>query len=405
MGMPLDWMSVACVLVMASAGYSPAQDYTQWRGRNRDGSASDFRAPDAWPERLTRRWTIDVGAGYGTPVVVGNVVYTFTRRRNDEVMAAITADTGKELWHTGYPAPYTASAPSAAHGSGPKATPAFSEGRLFTVGISGIVAAFDAVKGTLLWRTPAPDEPPFFSAASSPAVVDELVLAHPGNYGPLTAFDAGTGKVKWTAGDDGFFASPLVVTIDGVRQVLTVTQSSVIGVSVADGSILWRHPWPGGGSGGTMPVMYGETVIVSALDVGVAAFRPVRREGTWTTEPVWDTRDVWMYLSNPVVIGDALFGLSQRSSGQYFALDAGTGRVLWLGPPRAAANTAVVKSAELLVLLEDDGELIVAKASRAGFEPIRRYTVSESSTWAQPALSGNRIFVKDVASLTLWTVN
>jgi outer membrane protein assembly factor BamB len=76
-----------------------------------------------------------------------------------------------------------------------------------------------------------------------------------------------------------------------------------------------------------------------------------------------------------------------------------------LGQPREAENTAFVKTDALLFLLNDDGELIVAKPSRSGFEPIARYTVADSATWAQPTISGNRIFVKDVTSLSLWTFN
>lgn len=112
-----------------------------------------------------------------------------------------------------------------------------------------------------------------------------------------------------------------------------------------------------------------------------------------------------MYVSNPVVVADTLYGLSNRASGQFFALDAQTGKTLWLGQPREATNTAVVKAGGLLFLLNDDAEFIVARASRNGFEPIVRYTVADSATWAQPAISGNRIFVKDVTSLTLWTID
>jgi len=123
------------------------------------------------------------------------------------------------------------------------------------------------------------------------------------------------------------------------------------------------------------------------------------------TETLWQTSDVTFYLSNPVVVGDILFGLSQRDRGQYFAIDAKTGKVLWLGPPRQATNTAVVKADGLLFLLNDNAELIVARASQVALEPLKRYTVAESATWAQPTLSGKRIFVKDVSSLTLWTVD
>ncbi len=168
--------------------------------------------------------------------------------------------------------------------------------------------------------------------------------------------------------------------------------------------MLWQYAWDGG-AGGTMPVLHGETVIVSGHNLGVAAFKPTRPGGNWKAEAVWETKDVSMYLSNPVVIDDTLFGLSHRARGQFFALDATTGEVLWLGQPREADNTAVVKAGNLLFLLNDDAELIVARSSRAEFEPLRRYAVSDSATWAQPAISGNRIVVKDVSSLTLWTLN
>jgi len=233
---------------------------------------------------------------------------------------------------------------------------------------------------------------------------DGLVIDHPGNYGPLTAFDAATGRIRWTAGGDALFASPLIATLAGTRQVVTVTQKAVIGVAIGDGTVLWRHPWPNEG-GGPMPVLFGDDmIIVSSLSAGTAAIKVMNRDGRWETEQAWLTKEVAMYLSNPVVIAETLYGLSHRSSGQFFALDARSGKTLWLGPPREAANTAVVKAGDLLFLLNDDAELIVARSNRAGFTPLKRYTVADSATWAQPAISGNRVFIKDTSSLALWTV-
>ncbi len=194
------------------------------------------------------------------------------------------------------------------------------------------------------------------------------MIVHPGNYGPLTAFDSGTGAVKWTAGGDGFFASPIMATLAGTRQIVSATLDSIIGISL-DGAALWRYPWEGGG-GSITPVLNGDAVLVSALDEGVTALRPTVRDGVWTADPVWRTTTVSMYLSNPVVIHNTLFGLSHRASGQFFALDTATGDVLWVGAPREAANTAVVKAGEWLLLLNDDAELIVARPSRRGFEPV-----------------------------------
>jgi len=390
----------------AAAAQRAPQDYPQWRGVNRDGSASAFAEPATWPEALTRKWKVEIGEGYATPLVVGDTVYAFTRRNTSEVMTALSAATGKERWRTSYAAPYKPDTPAAAHGVGPKATPLFHNGRLFSLGITGIVSAFDAATGKLAWQTSDAPAHPTYGTAVSPVADRSLVFVHPGNHGPLTAFDANTGTVKWSAGGGGAFASPMIVELDGVRQVVTMTQDSVLAVSLSDGTRLWEYPWQSRASPSAItPILYDDTLIISSQSMGVTAVRPSRRGGKWVVDQVWATRDVSLFLSNPVIVGDTLFGLSEKARGQFFALDANTGKVLWLGQPRQASNTAVVKAGNLLLLLNDDGELIVARSSRAGFEPLKRYTVADSSTWAQPAVSGNRIFVKDLTSLSLWTLN
>lgn len=401
---------VCGAVLMGSAGTAGAQssprDYPQWRGSNRDGAASAFTEPASWPDALTRRWKVDVGEGYATPLIVADTVYTFTRQGGAEVMTALNADTGMERWHTSYPAPYRPAVQAAAHGVGPKATPLFHQGRLYSLGITGIVSAFDTETGRLAWQIPASREHPSYGTAVSPVGDKNLVIVHPGNHGPLTAFDASTGDVMWTGSDRGAYASPIVVDLGGIRQVVTMTQSGVLGVALSDGARLWEHPW---GSRSTpsaiTPILYNDTLIVGGEAMGVAALRPVRRGGAWMVDVVWETRDVSLFLSNPVIVGDTLFGLSARARGQFFAMDANTGEVDWLGQPRQASNTAVVKSGQLLLLLNDDGEMIVARSSKTGFEAVARYTVASSATWAQPAVSGNRIFIKDLRSLSLWTVN
>jgi outer membrane protein assembly factor BamB len=398
-------VSIAIVLVSAAlAAQDQRLDYTQWRGLNRDGSASAFSEPRAWPGQLTRRWKVEVGEGYATPILSGSVVYVFTRRDGNEGITALDAATGRARWRSSYAAPYAPSQPAAAHGAGPKATPLLHRGTLFTLGISGIVTAFDATTGARVWQTAPPAEPPYFSAASSPVADGQLVMVHPGNYGPLTAFDASSGAVVWTAGDGGFFASPIVVSLNGVRQVVTLTQSAVIGISLPAGKVLWRYPLSGANGGGPTPVV-AEDAIIFSVGQGTIAVKPTLRDGTWSIQEVWQTKDVSMYISTPVVVGNTLFGLSTRSSGQFYAVDTRSGDTLWLGPPRQAANTALVKAGQLLFYLNDDAQLIVARSSRAQFEPLKRYTVADSATWAQPLISGNRIFVKDVSSLALWTID
>src|SRR5262249_39649293 len=162
------------------------------------------------------------------------------------------------------------------------------------------------------------------------------------------------------AGDNGLFASPVVATFDGVRQAVTVTASAIIGVSLPDGKLLWSVPFRTNGA--TTPIINGATVIVSGLDVGFVCLKPGLRAGTWRVDRQWDTTRASTFMSNPVIVSGTLFGLSDKSSGQFYALDAATGAIAWLSAGRQAENAAVVKAGDLLFLLKDDAELIVAKA-------------------------------------------
>lgn len=391
------------------AGQGVAQDWPQWRGPNRDGVLAAFREPTSWPERLTPKWKVDVGLGYATPIVVGNRVYMYTRQNENEVMLALDADTGKVIWQTSYPAPFTMNPAAARHGQGPKSTPTFVNGRLYTLGMGGIVTAFDAATGKQLWQKPGPSVGPLYGTAMSPLVDRGLVIVHVGghNRGALTAFNANTGNVKWSWNGDGpAYGSPIVAQLDGMRQVITFTQENLVGVSATTGELLWQRPFTTRSTQNTItPILYGQTLIVSGLGKGITAFRVMRRNNQWVTENIWENQEVSLYMSSGVIVRDALFGLSNRNSGQYFSVDAKTGKTLWTSEPRQATNAAIVRAGDLLFALEDDAELVVVRSTLTGFEPVRRYTVADSATWAQPVISGNRVFVKDVSTLALWMLN
>jgi outer membrane protein assembly factor BamB len=138
---------------------------------------------------------------------------------------------------------------------------------------------------------------------------------------------------------------------------------------------------------------------------GVTAFVAAPRDGKWTTENIWHTDDVSMHLSDAVVVNGVLYGLSHLNSGEYFALDLETGKVLWKSEPRQAAHAAIVRAGNTIFSLEDDGELLVLRHNRTRFEPITRYKVADTATWTQPVISGNRVFIRDVSTLALWTTD
>ncbi len=398
--------TLTLMLLFASRLY--AQDWPQWRGPNRDGVIASFREPAVWPESLTQKWRIDVGLGYATPLVVGNRIYVFARQNENEVLMALDSATGKAIWQTGYPATFKLNPAAARHGQGPKSTPTFAAGKLYTLGMTGIVSAFDAATGKQLWQKPAPAVEPLYHTGMSPLVEAGLVIVHVGghNQGALTAFDAATGQVKWSWNGDGpSYASPIAVDIDGTRQVVTFTQEKLVGVSARTGELLWQRPFTTRSTQNTItPIVYGQTLIVSGLDKGITAFKVLKRDNQWLTENVWENTEVSLYMTNGVVVRDALFGMSSKNSGQYFAVDAKTGKTLWTSEPRQATNAAIVRAGDLLFMLEEDAELIVARGSVSGFQPLKRYTVADGATWAQPVISGNRLLVKDVSKLTLWSI-
>jgi outer membrane protein assembly factor BamB len=393
-----------------TAAQRASSDYTQWRGPNRDGGVPSFAAPATWPEKLTQKWKAEVGTGYATPLVVGNRVYLFTRRGENETMSALDAATGKEVWQTGYPTSITMHPAATKHGPGPKSTPAFANGKLFSIGMTGIVSAFDAATGKQLWQKPGSTPLPMFNSHSfSPLVDGGLVFFHTGGHmgGAIKAFDVNTGAEKWSWNGDGpGYGSPIVAELGGTRQLVTITQGKVVSLDPATGALLWERPFVSANfTNAVTPVVYGQTLIVSGNGGPTVAWTVKKQNNQWVVENAWENADIPYRLSNSVLVGDALFGLSSRNMGQYFNVDAKTGKTLWSSEPRQAGNAAIVRAGDVVLSLEDDGELVVFRSGPAGFEQVRKYTVADSETWTQPTVIGNRVFVKDVSTLTLWTLN
>ena len=397
-------------LVSVGEAQAPSSDWLQWRGPNRDGAVAGFTAPKQWPEALVRRWKVEVGLGYATPLVVGNRVYMFSRLGDNETMSALDAGTGKQLWQTGYPAPFTMHSATVPHGPGPKSTPTLVDGKLYAIGMTGVVTALDAATGKQLWQKPGTRVVPVYTShAFSPLVDRGLVIFHVGGHdkGALTAFDANTGDVKWRwAGDGPGYGSPIIAELGGTRQIVTITQGKLVGVDAATGALLWERPFvSGNNTNGVTPVLFGQTIIVSGNGGPTHAVRVSRQNNKWVTETAWENADIPLRFSNGVVAANRFVSLSTRNSGQYFGVDAATGKTLWMSDPRQAGNAALSTAGDLIFSLEDDGELVVIRNSPTAFEPLQRYKVADTQTWTQPAISGNRIFVKDVSSLTLWTLN
>jgi outer membrane protein assembly factor BamB len=400
------------VAVLLTAGLSGvrAQDWPQWRGPDRTGVTDAFAAPPAWPDKPRKVWEAEVGTGHSSPVVAAGRVFVLSRLGDDEVVSAFDVQSGKSVWQQRYRAAYQVNPASESHGQGPKSTPGIAAGRIFTLGINGTLSAFDAATGKVLWRKAFEKEfdatSPDFGAATSPLAADGLVIAHVGGNksGALGAFDAATGAVRWQwKGDGPAYASPVMGTFAGTRQIVTQSRSRLAGLSPSDGRLLWQVPFKTSYDQNIVtPIVFGDTVIYSGIDQPLSAVRIAVANGQWSAKPVWRSESVPMYMSTAVVSGGYLFGLTHRNKGQFFCVDPKTGQVLWTTRGREAENAALIAAGNLLIATTTEGELVVARRDASKLDVIKRYTVAESPIWAYPIPSGRGILIKDAEKVAYW---
>lgn len=401
----LSAAGTVCALVLFAVSAN-AQNWSQWRGPNRDGNTAAVSS--AWPKTLSEEWKVTVGVGHSSPVVVDGKIYVFARQGEEETLLSLDAATGKELWRASQPISYQPHEAAMGHGKGPKSTPVVSNGNVYTLGISGVISAHDARTGKLKWRhefsKQYPKTSPLFGTAMSPIVDKGLVIAHVGgpDKGALTAFDAETGAVKWTNDLDGpAYASPILVTLAGVRQLVTFMQKDFVGVDAATGKLLWKLPAKTEyDENNVTAISYKDMLIFSREQQGLSAIRLVKQGAEIVPEEVWNNKEHRLYMSTPVLQGNTLLGFSIAKKGQFFGLDANTGKTLWLGAGRMGENAALLNlGGSAFLALTNEAALIVLPVNAKEYSPSMQYTVANSPTWAHPVIVGNRILIKDETTL------
>lgn len=397
------------LLCSVVCGAVASAEWSQWRGANRDGILGEFSAPEIWPERLKKIWSVEVGGGDSSPIVSDRRVYVHSRQGEcNEVVTAIDLDSGRILWRDSY-GDVSHSPPW--HGAesrdrGPFSTPSFHDGVLYTFGVTQVLSAYNSETGKLLWRRDFAKQLGF-GTSTSPMVEEGCCIVHEGwaKEGALTAFDATTGDVAWRwDGDAPSYSSPILTELAGMKQIVAVTRKNCVGVSPATGEIFWEipfiHPWE---ENIATPVRYGDTIVVSNVE-GTRAIRVSKDGDSWLAEEIWHNPDVPTYTGSPVLVGDLLYGFSNDDGGMFYCLDPRSGKTVWTSEGYQGEHASVVSAGEVLFCLTGDAELIIIRRSDKGFEPLARYMVADSPTWAHPVFVGKRFLVKDASTLTLWSM-
>ncbi len=398
---------VGCV-ILVGAGSVLAQDWPQWRGPDRDGMASGFDAPGQWPAELTRKWSVKVGFGNATPALVGDKLYVSARQGDQEVTLCLNTANGNELWKDKYTAQAVTGA--ASRHPGPRSSPAVAEGKVVTLGVGGVVSCLDAATGKLVWRKdPFPKVVPRFFASFSPIIVDGMAIAHLGgkDNGAIIAYDLATGNEKWRWDGEGpDYGSPVLLTVEGTRQIASPTEKSIVGISVANGKLLWQFPSPLGrmAYNAATPIVDGQTVIYAAKGRGTKAIKIEKQGSGFAAKELWSNPDLGTQFNTPVLKGGLIFGLSDRNN--LFCINAQTGKTAWTdGTARGSRGFgAIVGAGSCLIALTNDSQLIVFKPDGKAYSEIKRYKVAETVTNAHPVIAGNRIFIKDQETVTMWAI-
>lgn len=399
---------VCCVVVVAQLGQ--AQDWVQWRGANRDGVVKDFLEPAVWPKELKPVWKTPVGSGYSSPVVGKDRVWIHSLSGEEETITCLNLTTGKPLWSKRYPAQFTKNQYATQMGKGPFATPVLHQGRLYTLGVNAVLSCFDAATGELKWQKDfgKPNTSKMFcGTAASPLLDGGNVIVYTGDDirgGLMVALNAATGKEQWRwTGEGPGYASPILATFAGVRQIVTMTDKSVIGVSAQNGQLLWRLAWPDEWNENIVtPLVYKNALILSGVRKGTMAVEIVKTGDKWEPRQLWHNPELTMYMNSPVLSGDQFFGMTNKRKGSIFCAEAATGKVLWSTEGREGANAAILHTKDLLFVLNDDAGLIVARKNPKTFERVAKYSVADSATYAHPVLLGKQILIKDDTAVTLW---
>lgn len=395
-------ISATATLIIISTINSFSQDWPQWRGINRDSKVTGFNAPAAWPAELKQAWKVTVGFSDATPVLSANKIYLNTRQGDQEVILCLDAATGKELWKNSYPA-MAVTGPSASQHPGPRGTPAVSNGKIVTFGASGILSCLDASTGKQLWRKENPTNAfPAFFTGTSPLIIDGMCIIHLGKKddGQVIAYDLNSGNEKWKwAGDGPSYSSPSVMTIDGKKLLIVITEKNIMALGLTDGKQLWQIATPVQQRfyNCVSPYIDGQNIYLSGQGTGTKAIKVEKSGNEYVTKELWSNTEVGAKWNTPVLKDGFLYGFTDQK--RIYCLNAATGQTAWIDNAVTSDFSTIVDCGSVIIGLTSIDNLIVLKPDGKEYSEVAKYKVSDTPIYAYPVISGNNIYIKDAESL------
>jgi outer membrane protein assembly factor BamB len=398
----------ALVVLLAGAALAPAADWPQFLGPARDGTSSETGLRRTWPEKGPPLvWEKQVGEGYSGPVVAGGRLILFHRVGDREVVECLKAADGKGVWKFDYPCTYE---DSLGKGNGPRATPLIAGGRVYTLGVEGMLSCLELDGGKKVWQRSLKAEyrlpRSFFGIGSSPVLADNLLLVNVGaKKAGIVAFDKDTGKQAWAATDDGAsYASPVLATLGGKRSAVFFTRNGVVLLDPKTGTVRYQKRWRSRSEASVnaaSPVVAGDLVFFSAsYDTGALLLKVAADDVT----EVWSGEDsLSCHYNTPVHFKGYLYGIDgrQESGARLRCVELKTGKVRWTNEEFGCASLLLADGQ--LIALTERGDLVLIEPTSEGFREKARAAVLQALPCrAEPALSDGRLFARDQRRLGCW---
>ncbi len=380
-----------------------AADWPQWLGPNRDGSSAEKVGP--WKGELKEAWKKPVGEGNSSPIVADGLVYLHVKVKDKdtaETVMAFDAKTGDMKWEQ----TYEKAKFKPLFGAGPRSTPAVADGRLFTLGNTGVLAAWEAKTGKPLWSVDLLKEYKvpnlFFGISSSPIVEGDKVIVMIGKGMAVGAFNVADGKLAWKAGEDpASYASPIAVGKGDARQLVFLTGANLMGVSLK-GDIAWKYPFVDKlNESSTTPVKIGKLYIASSVTAGAVAVELKEEGGKTEAKQVWKNPKLTCYFSTPSPVGaDHIYLVTGAASFTNPSVSLrcaklANGEQIWEQTKIGKYHAALLKLGDGKMLLHsDNGYLKLLAPNTEKYEELASSKIC-GDTWAHPALVNGLLYVRD----------
>lgn len=408
----LSWLAVPFLGLTVGAA-----DWPQWRGPAQDGRVpAEVAVPTLLPPEPAVVWERPVGDGLGSPVVSGGRVFHLDHQNGMEVVHALNAESGQELWSRPLDTVFLDTQSTA----GPRSTPTAEADRVYAQSCQGEFQCLSATDGRPIWRVHfVRDFAAVFTGekgaaagasrhgnTGSPVIVGDDLLAAVGgtNGASVVRFNKRNGQVIWKSQDDvPGHSGPVLAALGGAPQAVSFTAAGVMALDPRDGTLLWRVPVKSSiGRHVTTPLIADDLVLVSSHQAGLLGIKVSPQGGTWQAETAWVAKESTVNFSSPVVAGGYLYGVGPARN--LICVDVRTGRQAWskeglVAGSAQSAYAGLLVMQDRILMLTDGGELVLFAGDPKEYRELSRVQVC-GRNWCNPAYADGRLYLRDGKTLS-----